>query len=211
MGKITPNTIEEKRQLLHAILNTLKPGTLKGKNVELLNYLLQSELYEKELTKAENIPTNKNIKGTKLSIYQGDITTLKVDAIVNAANSQLLGCFQPLHGCIDNAIHSKAGVQLRDDCKVIIKKQKIVEATGKAKITRAYNLPSKFVIHTVGPIVQGELNDKHEEDLRQSYIHCLDICKKVPAIKSIAFLLYFYRCLWIPARAGSENCLRNGM
>ena len=102
----------------------------------------------------------------------------------------MLGCFQPLHGCIDNAIHSKAGVQLRDDCQIIIKKQKALEATGKAKITRAYNLPSTFVLHTVGPIVQGELNGFHEEDLKQSYLHCLGICKEIPAIKSIVFCQY---------------------
>ena len=86
------------------------------------------------------------INGTQISLWQGDITTLKIDAIVNAANNRLLGCFQPLHGCIDNAIHTRAGVQLRDDCDTIMQKQKMPEPTGITKVTRAYHLPSRFVL-----------------------------------------------------------------
>ena len=89
-------------------------------------------------------------------MWQGDITRLNADAIVNAANNQMVGCFQPLHACIDNAIHSAAGPQLRDDCEIIMSVQRELEETGNAKITRAYNLPSRYVLHTVGPIVPSE-------------------------------------------------------
>lgn len=90
-----------------------------------------------------------------MRLWQGDITRLKVDAIVNAANSQMLGCFVPHHRCIDNAIHSAAGMELRAECDSIMKHQGHSEPTGKAKITRGYNLPANWVIHTVGPIVYG--------------------------------------------------------
>ena len=179
----------DKRRLLHAALNVLEPAFLRNDSIKKLDSLLQTELYEKAIINGSEIaqPGKLNVHGTKVMLFQGDITTIQIDAIVNAANNQLLGCFQPLHACIDNAIHSKAGVQLRDDCFKIMKKQKIPEPTGTAKVTRAYNLPSKFVIHTVGPIVQGNLTSQHKEDLKKSYLSCLDICTSIAQIKSIAF------------------------
>ena len=119
-------------------------------------------------------------------LWQGDITTLKCDAIVNAANNQMLGCFCPNHGCIDNAIHTYAGVQLRLDCAELMKKQGHEEPTGQAKITPAYNLPCRFVIHTVGPIVYGRLTDKDCELLRSCYRSCLKVADE-NSLKSIAF------------------------
>mgnify|MGYP004524758729 FL=1 len=119
-------------------------------------------------------------------LWQGDITTLKCDAIVNAANNQMLGCFCPNHGCIDNAIHTFAGVQLRLDCAELMKKQGHEEPTGQAKITPAYNLPCRFVIHTVGPIVYGRLTDKDCELLRSCYRSCLKVADE-NSLKSIAF------------------------
>ena len=183
------DTYQDKRRLLHAVLNVLKPGFLKNESINKLDSLLQTELHEKPIVNGSEIAQSANldIQGTKIALFQGDITTIQTDAIVNAANNQLLGCFQPLHDCIDNAIHSKAGVQLRDDCYIIMQKQKQPEPTGGAKITRAYNLPSKFVIHTVGPIVQGNLNAQHERDLKKSYLSCLEVCKSITQMKSIAF------------------------
>jgi len=121
-------------------------------------------------------------------LWQGDIVTLKVDAIVNAANSKLLGCFIPHHNCIDNIIHSAAGLQLRDECSRIMKSQGVDEEVGKAKITDAYNLPSKHVIHTVGPAIpQGSRpSDKNMEELASCYRSCLEIANRYN-LESIAF------------------------
>ena len=110
-----------------------------------------------------------------LQIVRNDITTMKVDAIVNAANSQMLGCFVPCHGCIDNAIHTYAGMQLRLECAEIMRKQGHEEETGHAKITGGYNLPCRYVLHTVGPIVSGTLTKEHEQQLASCYRSCLDL------------------------------------
>lgn len=138
----------------------------------------------KTLTSPDDIEEGKG----KIKLWQGDITTLKVDAIVNAANSKLLGCFIPQHNCIDNVIHSAAGVQLRDECNRIMQMQGHDEAVGSAKITGAYNLPSKHVIHTVGPqIPYGEYpTDRDCEDLRDCYLACLEIASRYK-LESIAF------------------------
>lgn len=119
-------------------------------------------------------------------LWKGDISLLKVDAIVNAANSALLGCFFPLHECIDNVIHSNAGIQLRLECKKIIDGQKAPEKTGLAKITSAYNLPSKYVIHTVGPIINGPLTEDDCRLLSSCYLSCLKLAD-LHKLKSIAF------------------------
>ena len=121
-------------------------------------------------------------------LWQGDITTLKVDGIVNAANSKLLGCFIPQHNCIDNVIHSSAGVQLRDECNRIMQMQGHDEAVGKAKITGAYNLPSRYVIHTVGPQIPYGSQPTVEdcEDLKNCYLSCLEIASE-NELESLAF------------------------
>ena len=121
-----------------------------------------------------------------LYVWQGDITTLKCDAIVNAANSGMTGCYQPCHNCIDNCIHTYAGVQLRLACAKLVQKQGHEEAAGQAKITPAFNLPCDYVIHTVGPIVSGRLTQKHEELLASCYRSCLRLAVE-NGIKSIAF------------------------
>ncbi len=119
-------------------------------------------------------------------LWRGDITRLKVGAIVNAANSAMQGCFYPNHGCIDNAIHTFAGVQLRQDCAAIMQAQGTPEETGKAKITRAYNLPSDYVLHTVGPIITGELTQHDRDLLRDCYRSCLELAEE-NSIESVAF------------------------
>ena len=122
-----------------------------------------------------------------IALWHGDITRLRVDAIVNAANAQLLGCFQPFHACIDNAIHWAAGPRLREDCGRIMATQGHVEATGLAKITRGYNLPARFVVHTVGPIVHGHLTEGHRRELARCYRTCLDEAAEVGGIHTLAF------------------------
>lgn len=193
LSEINPSYIqgiyEERRRNLRGLLNTLPPNILKKESVQKLNTLLRSELSEKTLIDPEDLISDEShfIGITNVLLFQGDITTLKVDAIVNAANSQLLGCFQPLHSCIDNVIHSAAGVQLRDDCQIIMDLQGHEEATGDVKITRAYNLPSRFVLHTVGPIVRGIPGPVDKMKLESSYLNCLEMAKELEEVRSIAF------------------------
>ncbi len=144
-------------------------------------YKVESEVLreitcEKGVTDSAAIPPS--VLDSRLSLWQGDITTLKTDAIVNAANSQMLGCFSPLHACIDNCIHTMAGVELREKCYEIMKAQGNEEETGRAKITPGYNLPAKFVIHTVGPIVGGFLTEREKLLLASSYNSVLNLASE---------------------------------
>ncbi|WP_182102534.1 protein-ADP-ribose hydrolase [Niallia taxi] len=193
---IMPKDFPGKRNLVKALLNIREPKLTDPNLLEEIDCLLQSELIEKQIVDVEKLetiasifPKNPYIQSEKLVLWQGDITRLNADAIVNAANSQMLGCFQPLHACIDNAIHSAAGPQLRDDCEKIMSIQGELEETGTAKITRAYNLPAHFVLHTVGPIVpQGtELTSKQRDELAACYTSCLDLASQLEHINSIAF------------------------
>ena len=122
----------------------------------------------------------------KLVLWQGDITRLKADAIVNAANSQMLGCWEPNHGCIDNIIHTMSGVQLRRECARLMEEQGCDEAAGHAKITSGYNLPARYVLHTVGPVVHGRLMEEHKKQLRSSYRSCLELAAEYK-LHSVAF------------------------
>ena len=178
---VSSDTTEQK-YLLRALFNVRPP---KAASDEFLK--IQDE-YLKEETRLKGITDISALTPAQPDIYlwQGDITTLSCDAIVNAANSQLLGCFCPNHGCIDNAIHTFAGIKLRLACNEIMQKQGRKEPAGRAKITSAYNLPSRFVMHTVGPIVYGKPTDKHCELLRGCYLSCLKIADE-NNLKSIAF------------------------
>ena len=122
----------------------------------------------------------------RLVLWQGDITRLDADAIVNAANAQLLGCFRPGHNCIDNVIHSAAGLQLREECAAIMRAQGHEEPTGQAKLTGGYNLPARHVLHTVGPIIDGPLTDRDRELLASCYRSCLALAEE-KGLKSVAF------------------------
>ena len=175
-----PDDLISQRKLLRALMNVRPPMPLEENFLKLQDEILTAEKLERGIVKLSDIPNvEKNIK-----LWQGDITRLEVDAIVNAANSALLGCFAPLHNCIDNAIHSAAGLQLRDACNKISNGN---EPTGAAKITPAFNLPCKFVIHTVGPIIYGEKPTAAEENLLAS---CYESCLKIAVennLTSIAF------------------------
>ncbi len=176
-----PDDLTSQRKLLRALMNVRPPMPLDEKFLKLQDEILSAEIYERGVVKLDDIPNiEKNIK-----LWRGDITRLEVDAIVNAANSALLGCFIPLHACIDNAIHSAAGLQLRDACNKISNGN---EPTGKAKITPAFNLPSKFVIHTVGPIIPiNRAPNLDEENLLAScYESCLNLAAKYK-LQSLAF------------------------
>ena len=174
--------VSDRRKLLRALMNVRPPLPLRSSFITVQDQLLRAESIEKGVVTLDQIPpVEKNIR-----LWQGDITRLKVDAIVNAANSQMLGCFVPCHGCIDNAIHSAAGLQLRQACFDLMSKQNHDEPIGHAKITPAFNLPSKFVIHTVGPIVDSRLTVEHEKLLADCYQSCLKIAVEND-IRSIAF------------------------
>lgn len=139
-----------------------------------------------------------------VAIWQGDITRLAADAIVNAANAELLGCFRPFHVCIDNAIHWAAGPRLREDCGRIMTAQGHPQVTGVAKITRGYNLPARFVLHTVGPIVQGPLTEMHRRNLAQCYRACLDVAADVGGIQTLAFCAISTGVFGFPKRAAAS-------
>ncbi|AJQ95686.1 protein-ADP-ribose hydrolase [Gynuella sunshinyii] len=178
-----------KRECIDAVITMIEPNSLTDSVVEQLNQLLELEKHERDITFVSELihAPFLSIGDTKLILRQGDITLLGCDAIVNAANSQLLGCFKPFHHCIDNAIHSRAGVQLRADCNTIIQIQGNPEPTGQAKITRAYNLPSRYVLHTVGPIVTGSVTDTHKSQLTDCYRNIMSLAQQKADIRSLAF------------------------
>ena len=173
---------QKQKTLLRSLLNIRMPRPVTEEFLTVQNAYLQEETRRKGITVLSDlVPVQEEIY-----LWCGDITTLKCDAIVNAANSQMLGCFCPNHGCIDNAIHTFAGVQLRLTCADLMKQQCHEEETGNAKITPAYNLPCRSVLHTVGPIVHGNLTKKDKELLASCYQSCLELAER-NGLKSIAF------------------------
>lgn len=170
------------KKLLRALFNVRLPLSIGDEFLRVQDEYLQEEIAQKGITNTDDLDPVK----PDMYLWQGDITTLKCDAIVNAANSQMLGCFCPNHGCIDNAIHTFSGVQLRLKCSEIMQKQGKTEEIGKAKITPAYNLPSKYILHTVGPIITGKLTEKDCELLRSCYHSCLMLADEYK-LNSIAF------------------------
>lgn len=191
-------SLEEKKNAIRSLMNIRMPGELSGELVDLQDEYLQEERNAKVIVRLADIPTieeqynSESPYAGKVSLWQGDITRLEAGAIVNAANSQMLGCFVPCHRCIDNAIHSAAGMQLREECSHIMSRRRLKygrdyeEPTGTATLTKAYNLPCNYVIHTVGPIVYGGLNDALCRDLQNCYENVLKCCLE-HEIKSVAF------------------------
>ena len=171
-----------RKRLLRSLMNIRPPKPVTKDFLNIQDKYLQGEKTEQGIISLADIPFVKN----GLYLWQGDITRLSVDAIVNAANSAMLGCFVPCHGCIDNAIHSAAGIELRLECSRIMEKQKIEEPMGKAKITKAYNLPCRYVLHTVGPIIYGEATQRDCNLLSDCYRSCLELAAEYQ-LKSIAF------------------------
>lgn len=177
-----PDDIQAQKRLLRSLMNVRSPKSISEEFLRVQDDYLQEELSQKHITSVSDLlPLEPGIY-----VWQGDITTLACDAIVNAANSGMTGCYYPCHGCIDNAIHSYAGVQLRLECDAIIKAQGHEEPTGTAKITEAYNLPCRYVLHTVGPIITGSLKKQDEDLLASCYRSCLALAEEY-GLKSIAF------------------------
>lgn len=168
-----PDTLREKQLLLRALMNIWEPQPLNGEFLTAQDAELQMQLQDKGVVEPDGM------------LWKGDITRLKIDAIVNAANSRGLGCWHPLHGCIDNAIHSAAGLQLRQECNDILRGDEI--ATGDAIITKGYNLPAKYVIHTVGPIIATGIPTKEQErQLSDCYCSCIRLAQE-KGCRSISF------------------------
>lgn len=157
-----------------ALRNITMPYDLSNDYYRIQDKILKNEAERKRIVLAEELVP---IKG-KICLWKGDITTIRADGIVNACNSALLGCFQPLHSCIDNAIHSSAGLQVRRDLMKIMEKQGHSEPNGQCKITRGYNLPSTYILHTVGPQIRGIVTEKDREDLTGCYMSCLAMAEK---------------------------------
>lgn len=196
-----PDDAAAQRKLLRALMNVCPPMPLDENFFRLQDELLSAEAAERGIVKPEDIP---NI-AAQIKLWRGDITRLATDAIVNAANEKLLGCFVPLHGCIDNAIHSAAGLQLRNACQEIMAAQGHDEPTGAAKITPAFNLPSKFVLHTVGPIIPPDSAPTvaEENQLAACYESCLALAAE-HNLKSVAFCCISTGEFHFPNRRAAE-------
>jgi O-acetyl-ADP-ribose deacetylase (regulator of RNase III) len=177
-----PDGENDRRTLLRSLMNVRTAAPVSDEFLRIQDEYLTEENRLKGVVKLSDLtPAEPDIY-----MWKGDITRLGVGAVVNAANSGMTGCYQPCHNCIDNCIHTFAGVQLRSCCDEIMRKQGFEEPTGTAKITPAFNLPCDYVIHTVGPIVSGKLNDRHRSLLESCYRSCLEIADK-NSVESIAF------------------------
>ena len=170
-----------KRDLIWGYLNERMPNPVSSRFLEIQDKLFRAESVERGVVDVSSLDYREGI-----ALWQGDITRLNADAIVNAANNSLLGCFIPHHKCIDNVIHSRAGVQVRLDCSKIMGAQGAAEPSGCAKITLAYNLPSKYILHTVGPMVGVRVTDEDRRVLRNCYISCLNLAREM-GLHTVAF------------------------
>lgn len=202
-GMKIPESEDGQKRLLRSLFNIRMPRTASQEFLAVQDAYLQEETRHKGITDLANLqPVQEGIY-----LWQGDITTLRCDAIVNAANSQMMGCFVPCHGCIDNAIHTFAGVQLRLACAELMHQQGHEEETGKAKITPAFNLPCRYILHTVGPIVGDRLTKKDEDLLASSYRSCLELAEQ-KHIKSIAFCCISTGEFHFPGKKAAEIAIQ---
>ena len=197
-GQLTiPPQEEEQKKLLRSLFNLRPPQAADESFLQVQDAYLQEENRRRGIiTLAELSPI-----APHTYLWRGDITTLKIDAIVNAANSALRGCFIPCHSCVDNIIHSVSGIQLRLACDKIMNEQGYDEPTGGAKITPAYNLPCRYVLHTVGPIVSGLLTETHRRQLADCYRSCLQL-----ASEKHCLLLYLHRRVSFSTEKSGRNC-----
>ena len=177
-----PSDSAGQKQLLRGLMNVREPKTIDEEFLKIQNEYLQEVSKEKGIVELEMLTPIQD----GIYLWQGDITRLKVDAIVNAANSGMTGCYQPNHSCIDNCIHTFGGMQMRLKCARIMAKQNAPEPTGQAKITKGYNLPAKYVLHTVGPIIRGNVTKRDEELLASCYRSCLKLAEE-KGLQSVAF------------------------
>ncbi len=201
----TPPDTDEKRRILRSLMNIRMPKRMDGSVLAVQDEYLRERIRENGIVSLSDIPVIRD----GLSIWQGDITRLAVDAIVNAANSQMLGCFVPMHTCIDNCIHTFAGIQLRAECarQMSVHRDKYgadyEQPTAVPMLTDAYNLPAKKVVHVVGPIVQGKLTPELEKDLADCYKNTLDLCAE-DGLRSVAFCCISTGVFHFPNKRAAE-------
>ena len=198
-----PAGIDEQKSMLRSLMNIRVPDTIDEE------FLSVQDEYLRQVSVEKGTVTISDMEEIQPDIYiwKGDITRLKVGAIVNAANSGMTGCYRPCHNCIDNCIHTYAGIQLRLTCAEIMEEQGYDEPTGQAKITPAYNLPCDYVIHTVGPIVQGKLTQEHEALLSSCYRSCLEIAD-ANQVDSIAFCCISTGVFMFPNERAAEIAVK---
>ena len=210
-----PREPEAQRRAIRALMNVRPPRCMDPQTLALQDEYLQARAAEVGAVGLSEIPTAREAYGCALpcadwiSLWQGDITRLALDAIVNAANSRMLGCFVPLHGCIDNCIHSYAGVQLRLECARRMGEHgpDWEQPTAVPMLTDAYNLPAKKVVHVVGPIVEGELTPALEKDLADCYRNTLDLCRD-SGLRSAAFCCISTGVFRFPADRAAEIAVK---
>ena len=194
-----PGDAQGQKDLLRSLMNVRPPRGIGPDFLSVQDAYLREAIAEKGVTRLDELTP---VDGD-LYLWQGDITLLECGAIVNAANSGMLGCFRPLHTCIDNCIHTFSGIQLRLNCAELMERQGFEEPTGQAKITPAYNLPSRYVIHTVGPIVDGPLTQRHCDLLASCYRSCLETAAE-NGCESIAFCCISTGVFGFPKREAAE-------
>ena len=205
----TPKNLGSRRRILRSLMNIRMPRKLDASVLEMQDAYLKERIRENGIVGLEDIPLTEGV----ISLWQGDITRLQVDAIVNAANSQMLGCFVPMHTCIDNCIHTFAGVQLRAECDRQMKQLKArfgpdyEQPTAVPMLTDGYNLPAKKVVHIVGPIVSGPLTPALEKDLADCYTNTLNLCKE-NGLRSVAFCCISTGVFHFPPQRAAEIAVR---
>lgn len=194
-----PDSHSEKQRYLRSLMNVRPPLPVSAEFLSVQDAYLSERLVERGVTRFQDLtPVQPG-----LYLWRGDITTLAADTIVNAANSGMLGCFVPCHGCIDNAIHTYAGVQLRLACAELMARQGAEEPVGRAKITPGFNLPCRYVLHTVGPYVAGLLTEEHRRQLAACYRACLALAEE-RGLRSLAFCCISTGEFHFPAEAAAE-------
>lgn len=177
-----PTNFLAQKQLLRGLMNIRPPRPISQSFLRIQDAYLQEEQRKKGIVSLNTLsPIQPGIY-----LWRGDITTLSCDAIVNAANSGMTGCYVPNHHCIDNCIHTFSGVQLRLVCANLMQQQGYAEPTGQAKITPAYNLPCRYILHTVGPIISGRVSRKDRAALASCYHSCLELAA-AHQLESVAF------------------------
>ena len=205
----TPKDLGSRRRILRSLMNIRMPRKLDASVLEMQDAYLKERIRENGIVGLEDIPLTEGV----ISLWQGDITRLQVDAIVNAANSQMLGCFVPMHTCIDTCIHTFAGVQLRAECDRQMKQLKArfgpdyEQPTAVPMLTDGYDLPAKKVVHIVGPIVSGPLTPALEKDLADCYTNTLNLCKE-NGLRSVAFCCISTGVFHFPPQRAAEIAVR---
>ena len=200
-----PADEEGQKRLLRSLMNIRPPRPIGSEFLKVQDEYLSEEVAAKGVVDGDSLEGSP--ADNRLVLWRGDITTLKVDAIVNAANSALRGCFVPCHSCVDNIIHSVSGIQLRLACDEMMNEQGYDEPTGRAKITPAFNLPCKYVLHTVGPIVSGRLTDIHCGQLADCYKSCLELASS-NGLRSVAFCCISTGEFHFPQKRAAEIAVR---